>query len=219
MGQYLPPQNLNRRHKIISEDNPHAMRFAMLGVFMILLAFFVALVAWSQPNDIKTLDILQSIKSTFQPLSGDEVKLSAPSDIPDWLSKDGSDETGVLKDLRDIYPNAFARSNDSWGRISLTFERDQFQNLLLARPDLTRDIFKGMRNERNNRLAADDYMLEVTLKTKSLSPQIRAQALENIVSQLKEFGVHPSRILAGFQYGDDLVDIKFTPSNRLEGVL
>jgi len=219
MGHYRPNTRLNRRRKIISEDNPLAMRYAMLGIFMILLAFFVALVAWSKPDDIKTLDILQSIKSTFRPLSGDEVKLTAPSDIPDWLSKNGSNDTGVLKELRDIYPKAFVASNDSWGRISLVFTRDEFQNLILTRPDLTSDIFKGMRSKRSERLASDDYMLEVILGTKSLNPQIRLNALNKLKSQLEEFGVHPTRLMAGYAVGDDRIEIKFTPSNRYEGLL
>lgn len=217
MGKYTPSLvPTNRRRRLIADAQPHVVRLTMLGIFMMLLGFFVALVAATSPNEEKTIDLLSTLQSTFKPLEPGQGELRAPMPVPSWLTGGQAGQSSPLSSLRTLFPEAFVTSTDPWGSVELHFTADQFQTFILNHSDLAQNFMSGFAAKRQNE---DDFLLETTVGTKGISTGSARVLNQKIRRELLSMGAHPTRILMGFDTGEAGVVLRIVQADRYEGAL
>lgn len=218
MGRYTPAIKLDRRKRLSAPNNLDVVRTAMLGVFMILLAFFVALVANTKPNEKRTVDVLGTLQSRFQNV-GKDPALTAPAEIPVWLASETGGQAAPLDDLKRDFPDAFAGAQNNWGALELRFTPDDFQKFILTRGDLAKRIFTGLSEPLDKTGVTDPYMLEVSIGTENTADKNTQKLHQKIRTDLLSFGIDASRLLLGYESGAEGITLRMTPASRYEGVL
>lgn len=217
MGRYTPRIVItNRRRRLIADAQPHVVRVTMLGIFMMLFGFFVALVAATTPNAEKTVDLLATLQSTFKPLEAGQEELREAVPVPAWLTGTESGRGSPMADLRKLYPEAFVTSTDPWGSVELRFSADRFQSFLLNHSDLAQNFMSGFGEKRDDGGA---YMLEVTIGLQNVQPNPARVLGRKIKRELLGMGVHPTRLLMGSDTGSEGIVLRITPADRYEGAL
>lgn len=215
MGRYTPTINpTNRRRRLIADANPHVVRITMLGIFMMLLGFFVALCAATAPNDEKTINLLTTLQSTFKPLQAGEQELRASVPVPSWLKGGQQGQDSPLTDMRALFPEAFVTSTDPWGSVELHFTADRFQTFILNHSDLAENFMSGFAAKRTH---DDDFMLEIAVGLKGIGPNPARVLGQKIKREVLSMGVHPTRLLMGVDTGAEGVTIRITQADRYEG--
>ncbi len=217
MGRYEPTVQVNRRRRVDDPPKIDTARVTTLGVFTILLGFFVGLVAWSQPNADKSNDLITTLKSTFKPVSNDTPgDLIATAPVPGWLQKT-PDGTAPLTALQEQFPDAFTDSGDRWGAVQLRFTADRFQAFILGQPDLAKNLVSGFTRPADIMRGSDDYTLEVTIGLKGRTLNEARALSRKTKNDLAGLGVNPTRLLLGYESGSDAITIRMVQNDRYEG--
>lgn len=218
MGRYVPQQQHNRRRRIDDAPKIDSARVTTLGVFTILLGFFVGLVAWSEPNADKSVNLINTLQNTFKPLAGEGHEMEAASPIPAWLQK-SQDGAPPLTTLKNAFPEAFEGSADRWGSVQLRFPEDRFQALILNQTALARDLVSGFSRPADVARGADDYTLEVTIGLDGRSLNQANALLAKTRRELLELGVNPTRLLIGLESGSEAITLRMISNDRYGGAL
>ena len=220
MGRYTPAIKLDRRKKLVTPNNLDVVRTAMLGVFMILLAFMVALVANTRPNDQKTVDVLATLQNRFQSAADKGAQeLTAPPDIPGWLGAANDKQAAPLDEMRHEFPQAFTTAQNNWGALELRFTPDMFQNFILTKSELAQRFFAGLAQPLSKDVAIDPYIAEVTIGIQNDSDKKAQKLLQKTRTSMMSLGVDTSRLLLGYESNSDDIVVRMIPLSRYKGAL
>lgn len=219
MARYVPEVKNDRRKKLPSVSDIETIRVALLGIFLIMLTFFVALVASTKPDETRTINLISSLQSTFTNLK-DIDQLNTPPSIPAWLDHSAADsEPAPLDEMRRLFPQAFAKDTGNWGAVELRFTPDLFQRFLYTDLALAKRFFAGFSDAQPVTAEGERYMLELTVGTRGRTRSEAQQLLQQIRKDFDEIGVERSRVIAGFEPGTNDIVMRLTPASRYRGAL
>lgn len=217
MARYIPEVKIDRRKRLSSPSDIETIRMALLGVFFIMLTFFVALVASSTPDEKKTVDLISSLQNTFTEIEPD--RIAVPPSIPAWLDTPaGNGTTPPLDDMRALFPQAFSKDTGNWGAIELRFSPDLFHRFLYTDLPLAQRFFAGFNTDTpvDN---TEPYILELNIGVQDRTFDDAQQLLQQTTKELVALGVSENRILGGFENTRGDIIIRLTPANRYQGAL
>ncbi len=219
MARYVPEVKVDRRKRLSSPSDIETIRMALLGVFFIMLTFFVALVAGTKPSETRTVNVIASLQNTFTGFAGNE-QLEAAPPLPAWLeTAEGENQSPPLDDMKRLFPQAFAKDSGNWGAVELRFTPDLFHRFLYTDLTLAKRFFAGFSAAQTLPAEADPYILELDIGMGNKTMEEAQQMLQQTKKELLALDVDDKRILGGFEKDADDIVIRMTPASRYEGAL
>jgi len=217
MARYIPEVKIDKRQRLSSPSDIETIRMALLGVFFIMLTFFVALVASSTPDEKKTVDLISSLQNTFTEVQPD--RITVPPSIPAWLDTPaGEGAAPPLDEMRSLFPQAFSKDTGNWGAIELRFTPDLFHRFLYTDLPLAQRFFAGFGDAQPTE-GTEPYTLELNIGVRDRGYEDAQQLLQQTTKELVALGASENRILGGFENTSGDIIISLTPSNRYQGAL
>lgn len=222
MARYVPSLRLNRRRYLRADDRPEIARVTALSVFIMLIAFFVALVAWTAPSEDKTVDLLGTLQDTFTDTQKRPAAMRDPAPVPDWMTASEDGVTSPLQQLQKLFPDSVSGNSEDWGSVEIRLSENRFKNLLLGRPELAQTLFKGFTVPRTGSAAgtgADDFMMQITVGMQGRTLKTADGLIDKIREDLTGMSIHPSRLVLGYENGTPDIVLRIVPTDRFGGVL
>lgn len=218
MARYVPSLRLNRRRYLRADDRPEIARVTALSVFIMLIAFFVALVAWTAPSEDKTVDLLGTLQATFKDPLTRPPQLREPAPVPDWMTASDDGVTSPLQQLQQYFPDSVNAEDGDWGSVEIRLSADRFKTLLLGRPELSQTLFKGFTVPRAAQ-NADDFLLQITIgmqgRTLRTADMLGAKIREDMIGM----SIHPTRLIIGYENGTPDIVVRIVTAEQFGGVL